>query len=126
MVPVQSQDNSAEESVQLSISIALCVAFLTGCALFLIALMQLGESVQRYLSPALVGGFHTGAVIHIMVSQLSHVLGVPAPSHITGTFQIPRKIVYYGNMVSCVLVFASSDTLCGDFIVPVKHSLGGD
>ena len=102
-----SQDNNAEESVQLSINIALCVAFLTGCALFLIALMQLGESVQRYLSPALVGGFHTGAVLHIMVSQLSHVLGVPAPSHITGTFQIPRKVVYYAEMVRIFIFYAS-------------------
>jgi len=85
-----------EEQVQETIAIALCVGFLSGVILFVVALLQLGESVQRYLSPALVGGFHTGAAIHIMVSQFSHVLGVPrAP--VSGVFGIPRKIYFYAT-----------------------------
>jgi MFS superfamily sulfate permease-like transporter len=86
-----------EVEQQASIEIALCVAFLTGVILFLMALLRLGESVQRYLSPALVGGFHTGAAIHVMVSQFSHLLGVTAPTEIHGEFSIMRKLWYYGN-----------------------------
>ena len=78
-----------------AIEIALAVAFLTGALLLIVGALRLGDSVQRYLSPALVGGFHSGAAIHVMVSQFSHVLGVDRPAGVSGEFQIPRKIIYY-------------------------------
>ena len=82
------------ETPEDAINIALAVAFITGCFLFLIGLLRFGETVQSYLSPALIGGFHTGAACHIMVSQLRYVLGTEKATGIHGPGHLPRKVIF--------------------------------
>ncbi|XP_056266787.1 chloride anion exchanger-like [Pseudoliparis swirei] len=58
--------------------VASSVSFLAGLMQLAMGVMQVGFVVV-YLSDTLVSGFTTAAAIHILVSQLKFVLGLPVP-----------------------------------------------
>jgi len=61
-------------------------------------------AISLLLSPELVGGFTTGAAVHVFTSQVKYVLGVTTGGR-SGIFKIPMvKEVYYHIFVFITVV----------------------
>lgn len=54
--------------------------------------MRLGL-VATYMSEYLVSGFTSGVAIHVVTSQMKHILGINVPRH-NGVFKIIRVRIF--------------------------------
>lgn len=62
---------------------------------------QLGV-ITILLSESLISGYTTGAAVHVLTSQLKHIIGVKVS--IRGVWSIPRVIQCYSHVVMLLLV----------------------
>ncbi|CAL8078988.1 unnamed protein product [Orchesella dallaii] len=80
-----------EPSTYTAVQVATIVSFVVGVFQFLMGILRLG-AVSLLLSPSLVGGFTTGAAIHVLTSQVRNFFGIQLGRR-TGIFKIP--MTYY-------------------------------
>lgn len=88
------------------------------------AFLRLG-ALANLLSDPLVNGFTTAAAIHVIVSQLKDLIGVPLPKH-KGAFKLVYTVYYFCEAIpraniavvifsACVIVFM---TICNELLKP--------
>ncbi|XP_041834099.1 chloride anion exchanger-like [Melanotaenia boesemani] len=94
---------------QQRVLVASSVTFLMGIFQLAMGILQVGFIVV-YLSDTLVSGFTTAAAVHILVSQLKFVLGLPVPG-ISG----PLSIIY---TLEKIFVQITSTNIC-DLVMSV-------
>ncbi|XP_076117313.1 prestin-like [Mytilus galloprovincialis] len=70
------------------IKMATALSFVSGLVMVLLGKMRLGL-VATYMSEYLVSGFTSGVAIHVVTSQMKHILGINVPRH-NGVFKIIR------------------------------------
>ncbi|ODM98762.1 Prestin [Orchesella cincta] len=85
------QNTDIEPSPYTAIQVATIVSFMVGILQFLMGILRLGV-VSLLLPPSLVGGFTTGAAIHVLTSQVRNFFGIQLERR-TGIFKIP--MTYY-------------------------------
>jgi MFS superfamily sulfate permease-like transporter len=65
----------SNDPIEAKIQISMVLAFMTGIIQVIFAVLHFGV-VTKYLSDSIVNGFTTGAAFHVVVSQISTLLGI--------------------------------------------------
>lgn len=65
----------SNDPVEAKVLIAMCLALFSGVIQIIFAVLHIGV-VTKYLSDSIVNGFTTGAAFHVVVSQISTLLGI--------------------------------------------------
>ncbi|XP_052282079.1 sulfate anion transporter 1-like isoform X2 [Dreissena polymorpha] len=87
-------DNAKDEPIEVElpdhvkINIAASICLLVGLAQMVMGLLKMGF-ITTYMSDPLIGGFTTGAAVHVGTSQVKYALGLHIPRS-DGVFQIPK------------------------------------
>ncbi|KAK6039234.1 hypothetical protein COOONC_23261 [Cooperia oncophora] len=69
-----SEEAKMQTSVAIVTSLAMCVGFIQVA----MAILRL-DFLTAFLSDQIIGGFTTGAAVHVFTAQLNKILGVPLP-----------------------------------------------
>ncbi|CAM4605923.1 unnamed protein product [Lepidochelys kempii] len=102
------------------VGVAGAMAFLVGLLMVVMFVVQLGF-LATYLSEPIIKAFTNGAALHVLVSQLPSLLGLPLP-RCTGSFTIFKTLASVAqalprtNMTELLI-----SALCLALLVPIKE-----
>ncbi|XP_066473950.1 solute carrier family 26 member 10-like [Tiliqua scincoides] len=122
-VPQQSNGTGPDEEALLEgqrIGVAAAMAFLVGLLMILMFTLHLGF-LSTYLSEPVIKAFTSGAALHVVVSQLQSLLGLPLP-HPGGYFTIFKTLA---SVVETLPLTNIAELLISGFclfvLVPIKE-----
>ncbi|KAL5290573.1 SLC26A2 family protein [Megaselia abdita] len=122
---VQSYANAEDGSeIYTPLQVVCATAVMVGIIHLIMAFLRLG-ALANLLSEPLVNGFTTAAAIHVIVSQLKDLIGVPLPRH-KGAFKLIYTVYYFFEAMPvanvavvifsiCVIVFMC---ICNELLKP--------
>ena len=91
--PAAPVDFISNDPVEAKIMIAMAMSILSGIIQVIMSILHIGF-VTKYLSDSIVNGFTCGAAFHVVVSQISTLLGIKL-----GDTHIPFVLVGVGFLI---------------------------
>ncbi|XP_029644388.1 sulfate transporter isoform X1 [Octopus sinensis] len=111
-----------DEVVMKKIQLAAAITFMAGIAQVIMGFLRMGV-VTTYMSECLIGGFTTGAAVHVFSSQVKYVLGLKI-KRFGGVFQLLfTYIEIFKNIHRTNLVELGISCICMVIIYLVKTQI---